>query len=291
MKLAFAGTPQIAVPILESLSKHFEIAAVFTQPARPRGRGLVVEASPVASFAQSRGIPVSSDLDPEALSAVDLLVTMAYGVIVPREIFEAPRLGAINLHASLLPAWRGAAPVQRAIEAGDTRGGMTIFKIEEGLDTGPIITSHELSIEPDETGLQFLERLVTYTASFLPNVIAQYADGILRPVAQDHARASHARKIRKEEGRLSWENDVETFYRKFRAFSPWPGISVNDLKLLSIRPAHVTGAPGAVLTVDPLIVAVGGGGLLLERVQQSGGRPISGADYARGKRLSIGDVL
>lgn len=290
MKIVFAGTPPFAATILAGLAarREFEILRVLTQPAKPKGRGLKSESSAVEHFARERGIEIATPSKNEVagvISDCDCLVTAAYGIIVPPNALTVPRLGALNVHASLLPRWRGPAPVQRAIESGDTVTGITIFKLDAGIDSGPILQMMELDIGPAETAPELLDRLAALAAEILPPTLLELDAKHLIPVPQKDERATRAPKLKKEEGRLDWSLDAGTIYRKFRAFFPWPGVTIEDLKFIDVRPAMDHGVPGEIISRDPFIVACGGGALELRKVQRPGGKVVSGADYARGARL------
>lgn len=300
MKIAFAGTPRFAATVLESLIRdaRFEIALVISQPARRKGRGLVERPSEVEHFAKSAELDlVTPAVWDESVSSrvrglgVDCLVTAAYGLMVPADGIGAARLGALNIHASLLPRWRGAAPIQRAIEAGDIVTGISVFLLEPTLDTGPVLAAAETAIGPDETSLQLEERLARMASELLPETLVRFASGAISPVPQSEAGASKAKKIRKDEGRLDWALPAETITAKFRAFQPWPGVSLGGLILREIGIRWASGPPGTVVSVDPLVVAAGRGAIELRRVRPEGRKEMTGAEFARGRRLAVGDTI
>ncbi|MEK8022188.1 MAG: methionyl-tRNA formyltransferase [Candidatus Hydrogenedentota bacterium] len=309
MKIVFAGTPEFASVILQELLDHddaFELTGVLSQPARPRGRGLHVEPSEVERLARERSLPLATPAawnqdasDALASWAPDILVTAAYGMILPREAFSAPPLGAINVHASLLPRWRGAAPIQRAIEAGDPATGISIFQIGEGVDTGPVYARASTPIEPDETSADLSRRLAALGAELLPETLKGISSGALRAEAQSAEGVTRARKLRKVEGHLSWSEPASVIHRKWRAYHPWPGVTIGDIKLIEIERTSPENDgeggheehPGEILSVSPLLVASSHGSLRLNLVQRSGGRVMNGADYANGRRLAVGDIL
>ncbi len=296
MKIAFAGTPAFAARVLSSLlAPPFEIVRVYAQPARPKGRGLEVVPSPVETLARGRSLPVStpSSWDPDtardlASSGARVLVTAAYGLILPRDVLDACPLGAVNVHASLLPRWRGAAPVQRALEAGDTETGITIFRLDEGVDTGPVLAMERIVIGADETASELLERLGELAASLLPRVLADAGAGRIEPRPQDSSLATRARKLAKEDGLLDWSLPAARIHAAFRAFQPWPGVSIGGVKILSCRVVEGRGRPGEILSVSPLVVATAEGALRLDRVQAPGRAPVAGEAYANGRRLAPG---
>lgn len=299
MKLAFAGTPDFAVTILESLfarEKEFEVVRIFSQPARAKGRGLRFEPSPVETLARARGVPVETPTRWDAAataalreSAAEILVTAAYGIILPRDARESTRLDAINVHASLLPRWRGAAPIQRAIESGDSTTGITIFRLDDGVDTGPVYAKRETPIGANENAEQLTDRLALLASKFLIETLRGIASGTLKAIPQTNDGATRAKKLKKEEGSLAWTDPAETILRKVRAFQPWPGVTIDGVRIVAASAWKGDGPPGTVLSVEPLVVASNGGAILLEFVQRSGGRPMTGDDYARGRRLAAGD--
>ena len=304
MRIVFAGTPDFAVPSLRAAAQRNEIVAVYTQPDRPAGRGRELQLSPVKREALVRGISV---LQPESLKGAlagdalralqpDLLVVVAYGLILPKAILSIPRHGCWNVHASLLPRWRGAAPIQRAIEAGDHETGVCLMQMEAGLDTGPILLSQRLAIGPEETGGQLHDRLAALGAQTLADGLGLLRAG-MRPVPQPQSDAgvTYARKLDKAEARLDWTQPAAQLARKVRAFNPWPmadallaGERVRVHGAIAID-AATAAAPGRVLAAgrDGIDVACGEGALRLRVLQREGGRAITAADYlnARGAQF------
>jgi methionyl-tRNA formyltransferase len=305
LRIVFAGTPEFAVPSLRAAAQRNEVVAVYTQPDRPAGRGRGLQPSPVKREALLRGLPV---LQPEALKGTaaadalralqpDLLVVVAYGLILPRAILAIPRHGAWNVHASLLPRWRGAAPIQRAIEAGDHETGVCLMQMEAGLDTGPVLLSQRLSIGGSETAGQLHDRLAVLGAQTLSDGLGLLRAG-MRPVPQpqSEAGATYARKLDKSEARLDWSEPAELLARKVRAFDPWPMAEA----LLAGERVRVHGAvaiarasdapPGRVVAVgrEGIDVACGEGTLRIRVLQREGGRAITAADFvnARGAQLT-----
>jgi len=304
MRIVFAGTPDFAVPSLRAAAQRNEIVAVYTQPDRPAGRGRELQLSPVKREALVRGIPV---LQPESLKGAlagdalralqpDLLVVVAYGLILPKAILSIPRHGCLNVHASLLPRWRGAAPIQRAIEAGDRETGVCLMQMEAGLDTGPVLLSQRLAIGEEETGGQLHDRLAALGAQTLADGLGLLRAG-MRPVPQPQSDigVTYARKLDKAEARLDWTQPATQLARKVRAFNPWPmadaqlaGERVRVHGAIAIDTATAA-APGRVIAAgrDGIDVACGEGALRIRVLQREGGRAITAADYlnARGAQL------
>ena len=301
MKIVFAGTPDFAVPSLLAAASRGEVAAVYTQPDRPAGRGRGMTASPVKREATRLGIPV---LQPESLKgelmgdvmrqiAPDLIVVVAYGLILPRSILAIPRHGCWNVHASLLPRWRGAAPIQRAIEAGDTETGVCLMQMEAGLDTGPVMLSQQTPIGAEETGGQLHDRLAEMGAQVLADGL-----GLLRAGMRPQARAqpaegvTYAHKLEKNEAQLDWSQPAEVLARKVRAFEPWPVaeavVAGERLRIHGAVPLGLaqTSAPGTLLaaTRQGLDIACGQGALRLRVIQRDGGKAITAADYLNARR-------
>ena len=301
MRIVFAGTPEFAVPGLRVACERADVVAVYTQPDRPAGRGRALTPSPVKQEALQRGIEVRQPetlRDPEVqvqLRALqpDLIVTAAYGLILPRKVLKIPRLGCWNLHGSLLPRWRGAAPIQRAIEAGDAESGVCLMEMEAGLDTGPVLLREATAIGADETSGELYERLADIAANVLAQGLEMLAAGTL-PAAQPQTEdgVTHAAKIEKAEARLDWNASAEVLARRVRAFQPWP---VAEAVLAGERArihaakfvaAHVEAAPGTVISAnrDGIDVACGKGVLRLLMLQREGGRAVPAADYLNARR-------
>jgi methionyl-tRNA formyltransferase len=304
MRIVFAGTPDFAVPSLRAAAQRNEVIAVYTQPDRPAGRGRGLQLSPVKREALARGIPV---LQPESLKTAlaadglralqpDLLVVVAYGLILPSAILSIPRQGCWNVHASLLPRWRGAAPIQRAIEAGDRETGVCLMQMEAGLDTGPVLLSQRLAIGAEETGGQLHDRLAALGAQTLADGLGLLRAG-MRPVAQPQPESgvTYARKLDKAEARLDWTQPATQLARKVRAFNPWPmadallaGERVRVHGAIAVD-AAADAAPGRIIAAgrEGIDVACGEGALRIRVLQREGGRAITAADYlnARGTRL------
>jgi len=304
------GSPAFAVPSLDALLSLCEVAAVFTQPDRPAGRGRRLQSPPVKVRAQALGLPVhqpaSLRKDPTALPtlellAPDIIVVVAYGLLLPPAILDLPRHGAINVHASLLPRWRGAAPVAHAILAGDAETGATIMLMEAGLDTGPILGQRALVLPEDARCGEVTATLADMGAQLLADILPLWLAGNLPPRPQDDGLATYAPQLTKADGLLHWDQDAESNLRRVRAMDPWPGAyatwSRGRIKVLdgAIGPQGPVGlSPGTVWKnkdVDDPLVACAEGSLRLSRVQTEGGRPMSGSDLLRGHPEFIGQRL
>ncbi|RDZ27504.1 methionyl-tRNA formyltransferase [Lysobacter silvisoli] len=306
MRIVFAGTPDFAVPCLRIAAQRNEVVAVYTQPDRPAGRGRELTPSPVKREALLRGIPVlqpenfKAAISREALRALqpDLMIVVAYGLILPQSVLDIPTYGCWNVHASLLPRWRGAAPIQRAIEAGDRHSGVCLMQMEKGLDTGPVLLSQSLDIGEQETGGQLHDRLSALGAQVLGDGLGLLRVG-LRPVArpQPAEGVTYAHKLDKAEARLDWSQPAVALADKVRAFNPWP---MAEALLAGERlclhgavalPLQHDAAPGTVLQAgrDGIDVACGEGALRIRVLQREGGKAITAADYLNGRRdLGIG---
>lgn len=305
LRLAFMGTPDFAVPTLEALIEAgHEVVAVYAQPPRPAGRGQKPRPAPVAAFAESRGIPVHTPLSLKSAEeqekfralGLDAAVVVAYGLILPRAILDAPRFGCVNVHASLLPRWRGAAPIQRAIEAGDEETGVTIMAMDEGLDTGPMLLKQATVITPDDNAQTLHDRLSEMGARLILPALAGLADGSVEPEPQPADGVTYARKIEKSEARIDWSRPAAEIDRQIRAFAPFPGAWFGHdgtrIKVLSAEPVDVASdaAPGTV-TDAPLVVACGEGALRLTTLQREGKSAMEAAALLRGYPLPAGSLL
>jgi methionyl-tRNA formyltransferase len=302
LRIVFAGTPEFALPSLRTAARHGEIVAVYTQPDRPAGRGRQLTASPVKQAAANKGWPVRQPTTLKTLEArqalaelrPDVMIVVAYGLILPQKILAIPQQGCWNVHASLLPRWRGAAPIQRAIEAGDAQTGVCLMRMDAGLDTGPVLLSQATPIDADDTGGILHNRLAELGAEVLSDGLTLLRAG-MRPVAKPQAEASvtYARKLEKSEARLDWNESAIALERKVRAFQPWPiAEGIVDGERLRIHEARAlalshAAAPGAVLaaTRDGLDIACVQGALRLTVVQREGGRPMPVADYLNARPM------
>ncbi|WIA61539.1 methionyl-tRNA formyltransferase [Stenotrophomonas sp. BIO128-Bstrain] len=306
MKIVFAGTPAFAVSSLRAAARHHEVVAVYTQPDRPAGRGRGLAPSPVKLEAIARGIPVfqpESLKTPEAQQqlrdlAPDLMVVVAYGLILPKAVLTIPTHGCWNVHASLLPRWRGAAPIQRAIQAGDAETGVCLMQMEAGLDTGPVLLKQHIAIGANDTGGQLHDRLAELGAQVLSDGLGLLRAGI-KPIAQPQPEAgvTYAHKLDKAEARLDWAQDADALARTVRAFNPWP---VAEAMLVGER-VRIHGAialddnqgkaPGTLLAAsrEGIDIACGQGALRLRVLQREGGKAITAADYLNARRdLGVG---
>ena len=303
LRLGFAGTPEFAVPALESLSKsRHRIAAVFTKPDRAAGRGQKLHMSPVKARALELSLPVhqpASFKEPgacEELEALglDALVVVAYGLILPRAALGAPRLGCFNIHASLLPRWRGAAPIQRAILAGDRATGISIMRMEEKLDTGPVLLEHVIPIEPLDTAGTLHDRLAGLGGELICRAIDEVAAGCAVETAQLAEGVTYADKITKAEALIDWREDAEQVLRKVRAFNPVPvaetRLNGEQLRIWEAVPAESAAsavAPGTVLAASPsgIEVACGRGALRIARLQLAGRKPVAATEFIHARHL------
>ncbi len=300
MRIVFMGTPDFAVPTLKALvhAAH-EVVCVYTQPPRKAGRGKKLQPSPVQQAAERLGIevrhPVSlkpqEEKDAFAALEADAGVVAAYGLILPQAVLDAPEHGCLNVHASILPRWRGAAPIQRAILAGDTGTGVTIMQMEAGLDTGPMLATVRTPIAGKTAG-ELTDELAQKGAQLMVGTLRDLAIHI--PVVQDDAEATHAPKIDKAEARIDWTQDAVQVERQVRAFTPWPGAFFEyegeRVKVLAAGAAEGSGEPGTVLD-DQLTVACGSGALRLTRVQRAGKPAMDMADFQRGRGIEHGARL
>jgi methionyl-tRNA formyltransferase len=302
LRLVFAGTPEFALPCLEAcIAAPIDVVAVYTQPDRPAGRGRKLLASPVKQRALAAGIAVEQpstlkDTDAQqrlAAHAPDLMIVVAYGLILPRKVLAIPRLGCWNVHASLLPRWRGAAPIQRAILAGDTETGVDLMRMEAGLDTGPMLIERRTPIADDETGGSLHDRLAALGADALAEGIARIArDENIPARAQEEAGVAYAHKIEKSEARLDWNEPAIALERKVRAFNPWPvaeaELGGERLRIWSARAlgGNADAQPGTIVVDgrDALDVATGDGLLRIVEVQREGGRRMSVRDWQNARR-------
>jgi methionyl-tRNA formyltransferase len=288
LRLVFFGTPDFAVPTLEALAREHEIALVVAQPDKPAGRGMKLHAPAVAVKARELGLPLAQPpkiRNDEFLKSIEALradtgIVVAYGKILPANLLAIPRHGFLNIHASILPKYRGAAPIQRAIEHGETTTGVTIMRVDEELDHGAMLAIETTEIGPDERTPSLASRLSRLGADALLQVLATMPEG----TPQDHAATTYAPKIEKSEGAIHWSESTAAIYNKFRAFDPWPGIVAGDLKLIDVAPATGHGAPGAILSAshDGVIVGTGDGALRLITVQRPGKPKAAAADVLRG---------
>jgi methionyl-tRNA formyltransferase len=313
MRVVFAGTPDFAATVLAALleTRH-ELACVYTQPDRPAGRGRKLKASAVKILAERSGIPVRQPVRPpeirQALAALkpEVMVVAAYGLLLPAEILTTPAKGCINVHASLLPRWRGAAPIQRAILAGDRETGVSIMQMDKGLDTGDVLRAARCEVSRDDTAGSLHHRLALLGAETLLKTLESVSEGRLQPAPQEEALATYAPRIEKQEARLDWRLDAESLERQVRAFNPWPvaftelpdatGSAGPRLRVWRARVALDEAAsttPGSVIftRAEGIGVATGRGVLILGEVQLPGSRVMSAADFLNARPLKNQTVL
>ena len=303
LRLAFMGTPDFAVPVLDALvAAGHEIAAVYSQPPRPTGRGHQTQPSPVQARAEALDIPVRHpvSLKPEAEKAafaaldLDAAVVFAYGLILPRAILDAPRLGCLNVHGSLLPRWRGAAPIQRALLAGDAETGVTIMQMDAGLDTGAMLLKGVVPIGADATAQSLFDQVTALGAKLILPALDGVASGTLKPEPQPEAGVTYATKLAREEGVLDFRQDAATLDRKIRALNPWPGVwfeyQGERIKLLAASVEDGHGVPGTVIDHD-LGIACGTGVLRPTLLQRPGRGPVERRAFLNGTKIEPGVIL
>lgn len=311
LRVIFMGTAELACASLQELlnSPEFRVLAVVTQPDRPKGRDLKLQPSEVKKVAVAANVSV---LQPERARepqfieqlkqfAPDYIVVVAYGQILPRSILEIPRFGCINVHTSLLPKYRGAAPIQAALLNGDSETGVTIMAMEEGLDTGPIISQRTIPIDANDDAQTLHDKLAKVGAELLAPTLIDFSVGKIKAQPQDHARATHVKKIKKEDGLLDWTQPARVLQNRIRAFTPWPGAfsfqkTESKNKLLKIWRAEVqngNGVPGTVLAADNagIVIACGQDALRIVRLQREGGRQMSAAEFLQGNPIRVGEQL
>jgi methionyl-tRNA formyltransferase len=305
MRIVFMGTPDFAVKSLEACLELGEVIAVVTQPDKPRGRGQEVSFSPVKTLAVSKGITV---LQPQKIRGTnfaeelralkaDIAVVTAYGKILPQDVLDAPRRGCVNVHASLLPRWRGAAPIQWAIAAGDEKTGVCLMQMDAGMDTGAVIERLEIPILPTDTSATLHDRLAVLGGDALKRSLKRYVDGEIGATPQPTDGVVMARMIEKEDGRLDWQKPAAELERRLRAFTPWPGAFCASpfgvLKVTKARAGEGKGAVGTVLQADAngIEVACAQGSLVLEMIQPEGKRAMTAKEFLASRKLAVGTVM
>jgi methionyl-tRNA formyltransferase len=307
MRLAFLGTPSFAVPTLEAIvAAGHDVVAVVTQPDRPRGRGQQAAAPPVKEAALRLGLPVFQPeriRRPEAVEhlrglALDAMVVVGYGQIIPQNVIDLPPLGIINVHASLLPKYRGAGPIQWAILNGETRTGVTTMRIDAGLDTGDMLLKAETEIGPEETAIELGKRLATMGAQLLVQTLPGLAAAAIVPEKQDPAQATYAPLLKKEDGRIDWSRPAAAVHNQARGLQPWPGAYTTFRgQTLHVWRAGVRNQgsgvrdAGSILSLRPFVVQCGEGALELLEVQLEGRKRISASDFVNGQRVTENETL
>jgi methionyl-tRNA formyltransferase len=305
LRIIFAGTPKFAVSALNALLQNkFEIIAVLTQPDRTSGRGMQLKQSPVKQLAMQNGLMI---LQPETLKTAeiqkqltayeaDLMVVAAYGIILPLPVLEIPRYGCLNIHASILPRWRGAAPIQRAIQAGDERTGITIMQMDAGLDTGDILLKKTCTIESQDTADTLHDRLANLGAEAIKEALVKLEQGKLHPIPQDNSLSTYATKLNKEEARIDWSRDAVEIDRDIRAYNPYPGagtlINNTHVKIWQAKINKENGrVSGEVIEAqkNALVVACGKGSLRIEILQRPNAKAMSAGEFLQGFQIKAGD--
>lgn len=306
LRVVFMGTPDFSVPtLMEIVGQGHDVVACYSQPPRPAGRGMDLKKSPVHEAAESFGIPVytpTSLKDPEeqaqfeALNA-DVAVVVAYGLLLPKPVLDAPEHGCLNLHASILPRWRGAAPINRAIMAGDRETAVQVMRMEEGLDTGPVCMSESVAIGPNMTAGELHDQLSGLGGDLMVRALAALSRGALGEQVQAEDGVTYAAKLSKQETQIDWSASSEEVHNHIRGLSPFPGAwcemslggKTERVKILRSSLADGNGAAGTVLVVDEApVIACGSGAVRLDQVQRAGKKPMSGADFLRGAALTVG---
>lgn len=310
LRVVFMGTPDFSVPtLMEIVGQGYDVVACYSQPPRKAGRGMDVRKSPVHEAAETFGIPVhtpASLKDPEEQQRfadldADVAVVVAYGLLLPKAVLDAPREGCLNLHASLLPRWRGAAPINRAVMAGDAETAVQVMRMEEGLDTGPVCMSETVDIGPNMTAGELHDRLSSLGGDLMVRALAALSRGALTETPQSEDGVTYARKLSKDETRIDWSAPAKSVHDHIRGLSPFPGAwcemqlggKAERVKILrSALVPDAGGAAGSVASVDGSpVVACGEGGIQLVQVQRAGKKPMSGEEFQRGAKLSVGDRL
>jgi methionyl-tRNA formyltransferase len=305
MRIVFMGSPRFAIPSLKSLTDVYPIVGVVTQPDRKAGRGRKFSQSAVKMWSSEHGLPIIQPhriKNSEAIEQLktwnpDVIVVAAYGQILPVEVLELPEWGCLNIHASLLPRWRGAAPIPASILHGDSKTGITIMKMDSGLDTGPILAQRSTSISPEETGGDLSDRLSEIGADLLIDTLPSYLEGDIKPAEQDHAKATYSPMLKKDDGALDFEQTAEKLVRQTRAFEPWPGsyLTWGETRIV-VRKAHASpvsgGIPGVITQIEGLpAVGTNQGLLVLDILQPAGRKPMPGDAFMRGARAFLGAKL
>jgi len=303
LRVVFMGTPDFAVPALQALAiAGHDIAAVYCQPPKPSGRGHQIRKSPVHLAAETLGLSVYTPLtlreDPTQKEfeshRADVAIVAAYGLILPLPILKAPHMGCLNIHASLLPRWRGAAPIQRALMAGDQETGITIMRMDQGLDTGDMLRQSKVTITPTTTAGSLHDTLMALGSQLLIPTLKDYVDGQVLPVPQPLEGVTYAAKLTREDGQIDWHKTAEEIERQIRGLQPWPGCSFllnsESIKVHNATIVDKTADAGTLLDHD-LTIACGHKALRLDLVQRAGKKPMDGASFLRGQRVKVGHRL
>lgn len=308
MKIIFAGTPDFAAAALNAIAAAgFDIPLVLTQPDRPKGRGMQLQASPVKQAAQALGLRVEQPEklrgNAEALALLremdaDIMVVAAYGLILPQDVLDAPKHGCLNIHASLLPRWRGAAPIQRAIEAGDAETGVCIMQMDAGLDTGAVVSEHRCPILPGDTANEVHDKLMHIgAAAIVQDLQTLQREGSLKATPQPENGITYAQKLSKDEAQINWQEDAATVSRKIRAFNPvpaaWTQWQGKPMKIWVAEAVAGNGAAGTVLSADAsgIVIACGAGALRITELQPAGSKRMTAAAFLAGRELAVGKVF
>ncbi len=304
LRVVFMGTPDFSVPLLAALiDAGHEVVCVYSQPPRKSGRGQKVNLTPVHAFADSKGIEVRTPLrlkdeaDQQAFADLnaDVAVVAAYGLILPKAILDAPRLGCLNAHASILPRWRGAAPIQRAIEAGDDVSGVTVMQMDEGLDTGDMLLIQPVPITKSTTGESLHDELSVESARLILEALRAVSGGFAKPQKQPEEGVTYAKKLEKAESQIDWTQSAIEIEQRIRAFTPWPGTwfakGKNRIKVIKAELVDKSGEAGTRLDTDGLVIACGDGALKLVTVQRSGKGATDAESFLRGFDIPVGEKL
>ena len=298
MRIVFIGAGEIGLPTLQALLKsEHEVVGIVTQPDKPVGRAQIIEPPPIKKALAGPKMPILQPARIKERQAIeeiralvpDVIVVAAYGQILPRDVLEIPKVACLNLHASLLPRWRGAAPIQAAIAAGYRETGITVMYMDEGLDTGDILLQRTIEIRRDESGGSLHDRLANIAPDALLDALRLLGEGNAPRIPQDNTRVTYAPKLKREHGRIDWSEPADAIERKIRAFNPWPGafmkIERQTLKIFSASVVDLSGEPGEILRSEKeLVIAAGKGALSLSEVQLEGKRPMSASEFLRGHR-------
>nr|WP_319385824.1 methionyl-tRNA formyltransferase [uncultured Roseibium sp.] len=309
LRVVFMGTPEFSVPtLMEIVGQGHDVIACYSQPPRPAGRGMDLKKSPVHEAAESFAIPVftpkslkdAEEQDKLASLDADVAVVVAYGLLLPKAVLDAPQYGCLNLHASMLPRWRGAAPINRAVMAGDTETAVQVMRMEEGLDTGPVCMSETVAIGPNMTAGELHDQLSGLGGDLMVRALAALSRGALGEQPQAEEGVTYAAKLSKQETRIDWSKMAEEVHNHIRGLSPFPGAwcemplggKPERVKVLRSSVAGGSGEPGNVADMTEVpVIACGSGAVRLEQVQRAGKKPMSGADFLRGASLSVGARL